>query len=146
MDDERELLPIPPSIVGCSLKGCTEYLYVTMQDGVAAVEAEWILLMIQPLAGECVTGPFLMSNIDIMHCIKHTVTMRITLSLPDGLAKQFLAVIPNRERSATVARLLEQELKLCQQALETACLAANADKALEAECAEWQAFHDDESF
>ncbi|MBY0354555.1 MAG: hypothetical protein K2Q12_02370 [Rickettsiales bacterium] len=70
--------------------------------------------------------------------------MRITLSLPDPLARQFLAVIPNRERSATVARLLEQELKLRQSALEAACLAANADTVLQAETQEWQAFDDQE--
>jgi hypothetical protein len=36
--------------------------------------------------------------------------MRITIFLPDQLASRFLALVPNRERSATIARLLEQEL------------------------------------
>jgi metal-responsive CopG/Arc/MetJ family transcriptional regulator len=68
--------------------------------------------------------------------------MRVTLTLPDHLAKRFLVTIPSRERSATVARLLEQDLARREQALEAACLAANADTALAAEIEEWQAFDD----
>jgi len=56
--------------------------------------------------------------------------MRITISLPDQLASRFLALVPNRERSATIARLLEQELAQRESALEQACLAANADPVL----------------
>jgi len=36
--------------------------------------------------------------------------MRITLSLPDRLARRFLAAVPVRQRSALVARLIETEL------------------------------------
>ena len=36
--------------------------------------------------------------------------MRITISLPDHLASRFFALVSSRERSATIARLLEQEL------------------------------------
>ena len=68
--------------------------------------------------------------------------MRITISLPDQLASRFLALVPSRERSATIARLLEHELTQREGALEQACLAANADTALTAETAEWQAFDD----
>jgi len=60
--------------------------------------------------------------------------------LPDQLASRFLALVPSRERSATIARLLEHELTQRECALEQACLAANADTALTAEIAEWQAF------
>ena len=69
--------------------------------------------------------------------------MRITISLPDHLASRFFALISSRERSATIARLLEQELAQREHALEEACLAANADAALGAEINEWQAFEDD---
>ena len=69
--------------------------------------------------------------------------MRITISLPDQLASRFFALVSSRERSATIARLLEQELAQRQHALEQACLAANADTALGAELDEWQAFEDD---
>jgi len=68
--------------------------------------------------------------------------MRLTLSLPDSLARRFLAAVPNRQRSAVVARLIEEELARHQRRLEDACLAANADTALEAEIGEWQAFDD----
>ncbi len=68
--------------------------------------------------------------------------MRITLSIPDAVARRFLAVVPRRHRSATVARLLEQELSRHEDRLESACLAANADPALAAEVEEWQAFDD----
>ena len=69
--------------------------------------------------------------------------MRITISLPDHLASRFLALVPSRERSATIARLLEHELAQRESALKQACLAANADTALTAEIAEWQAFEDE---
>ena len=68
--------------------------------------------------------------------------MRVTLSLPDPLAKRFLALVPNRERSSTVARLLEKELARREQELEQACRAANADTVLAEEVAEWQSFDD----
>ena len=62
--------------------------------------------------------------------------------MPDPLAQRFLATVPSRERSATVARLLEQELARREQALEAVCLAANADAALVTEIEEWQGFDD----
>jgi len=68
--------------------------------------------------------------------------VRITVSLPDPLAERFLALVPNRERSSTVARLLERELASRERELEAACRAANADSVLAEEVAEWQAFDD----
>ena len=69
------------------------------------------------------------------------MAMRITISLPDQLASRFLAIVPNRKRSATIARLLEQELAQRESALEQACLAANAP-ALANEIEAWQGFDD----
>jgi metal-responsive CopG/Arc/MetJ family transcriptional regulator len=69
--------------------------------------------------------------------------MRMTFSLPESLAQRFLASIPPRKRSATVAKLLEKELDEQEHELEAACHAANADEALNEEIAEWQAFEDD---
>lgn len=66
--------------------------------------------------------------------------MRITLTIPDQLAKRFLVTVPSRERSAIIAHLLEQELTQREQALEAVCLAANIDTALAVEIEEWQAF------
>ena len=68
--------------------------------------------------------------------------MRMTFSLPDTLAQRLLASIPPRKRSATVAKLLEQELAAQEHALEVACWAANEDEALQREIDEWQAFDD----
>ena len=68
--------------------------------------------------------------------------MRITLSLPDRLAARFLAAVPSRRRSSTVARLLERELTTHESQLERAGHAANADRALAAEIDEWQSFDD----
>ena len=68
--------------------------------------------------------------------------MRITVSLPDPLAERFLALVPNRERSSTVARLLERELASRERELEEACRSANADSVLAEEVAEWQAIDD----
>jgi metal-responsive CopG/Arc/MetJ family transcriptional regulator len=68
--------------------------------------------------------------------------MRVTLSLPDPLAERFLALVPNRERSSTVARLLETELARRESELERACQVANADSVLSEEVAGWQSFDD----
>lgn len=69
--------------------------------------------------------------------------MRMTFSLPDDLAQKFLATVPNRERSMTVAKLLEQELSQRENKLAAACHAANEDESLNAEIAEWQAFDEE---
>ena len=68
--------------------------------------------------------------------------MRVTLSLPDELARRFLAAVPDRKRSALVARLLEEELQRYEEDLARACRAANRDELLAAETEEWQAFDD----
>lgn len=68
--------------------------------------------------------------------------MRITLSLPDALARKFQSAVPSRQRSRLVATLLEQELARKKSVLEAACRAANQDKALEREIEEWQAIED----
>jgi hypothetical protein len=68
--------------------------------------------------------------------------MRVTLSLPDPLAERFLALVPNRKRSSTVARLLEKELARREHELEQACRAANADPVLAEDVAKWQSFDD----
>jgi hypothetical protein len=68
--------------------------------------------------------------------------MRMTISLPDGIARRFFAAVPNRRRSATVVRLIEKDLESREAALEKACCAANADKKLAAEVEEWQSFDD----
>ena len=68
--------------------------------------------------------------------------MRVTVSLPDALARRFQAAVPPRRRSSTVARLLELELVKREGELAKACEAANADSRLAEEIDEWQAFDD----
>jgi hypothetical protein len=66
----------------------------------------------------------------------------MTISLPDQLASRFLTLVPNWERSATIARLLEQELAQRESALEQVCLAANANPMPANEIEAWQGFDD----
>jgi metal-responsive CopG/Arc/MetJ family transcriptional regulator len=68
--------------------------------------------------------------------------MRITLSIPDPVAKRFQSAIPPRHRSRLVTRLIEDELQKGEDILAKACHAANQDIALEAEIDEWQSFED----
>ena len=69
--------------------------------------------------------------------------MRITLSIPDTVARKFQTTVPPRQRSRLVTRLLQEELAQRDDALAAACRAANADKALAHEIDEWQSFEDD---
>ena len=68
--------------------------------------------------------------------------MRVTVSLPDSLARRFQAAVPPRRRSSTVARLLEAELAKREGELAEACVAVNADSRIAEEIDEWQAFDD----
>lgn len=69
--------------------------------------------------------------------------MRMTLSIPDPVAKRFQATVPPRQRSRLVTRLIENELRKESDVLAKACLKANADDALEQEIDEWQSFDDE---
>ncbi len=68
--------------------------------------------------------------------------MRITLSIPDVVARRFQAAVPARQRSRLVTRLLQHELSERDNSLASACRAANRDKALVREVDEWQSFDD----
>jgi metal-responsive CopG/Arc/MetJ family transcriptional regulator len=68
--------------------------------------------------------------------------MRVTLSIPDALARKFQSAVPQRQRSRLVTSLLEGELRRREGDLAQACVAANGDKALEKEIDDWQAFED----
>ncbi len=68
--------------------------------------------------------------------------MRITLSIPDSVARRFQAAVPPGQRSRLVTRLLERELSERDDALATACRAANRDQDLQREVEEWRAFDD----
>ncbi len=68
--------------------------------------------------------------------------MRMTLSIPDDVARRFQAAVPARRRSRLVTLLLERELSERDKSLAAACRAANRDRALAREIDEWQAFDD----
>lgn len=68
--------------------------------------------------------------------------MRITLSIPDSVARRFRATVPARQRSRMVTQLLEDALSKEENQLAEACLRANQDSALETEIEEWQSFDD----
>ena len=68
--------------------------------------------------------------------------MRMTLSIPDAVARRFRTAVPARQRSRVVTRLLERELGERDDTLAAACRAANSDRALQREIEEWQSFDD----
>jgi len=68
--------------------------------------------------------------------------MRITLSIPDAVARRFQVAVPARQRSRLVTKLLEEVLAQHEDSLAAACRAANRDKALEREIDGWQSFED----
>jgi len=69
--------------------------------------------------------------------------MRITLSIPDPVARRFQTAVPARQRSRLVTKLIEAELEKEESALAKACQSANRDHALAGEIEDWQAFEDD---
>lgn len=68
--------------------------------------------------------------------------MRITLSIPDPVARRFQTAVPARQRSRLVTKLIEAELEKEESALAKACQTANRDPALADEEEDWQAFED----
>lgn len=68
--------------------------------------------------------------------------MKVTLSIPDKVARRFRAAVPARQRSSVVTHLIERELSKRGCDLASACIAANKDKALESDIADWQVFDD----
>lgn len=70
--------------------------------------------------------------------------MKITLELPDHLARKFKATIPNGRRSKLVAELLAKRLDLAEDSLERAAKKANAFKQVNAEMKDWEALNEAE--
>jgi hypothetical protein len=68
--------------------------------------------------------------------------MRMTLSVPDDVARRFQVAVPPRQRSRLVTRLLVETLSKRDHSLAAACRAANRDKALGREIESWQSFED----
>lgn len=62
---------------------------------------------------------------------------KILISVPDQLALRMKAVIPSRQRSKTITRLIEQEIKKREKALYECALAVEKDAALQEEMKDW---------
>ncbi len=87
--------------------------------------------------------PSPMERIEVISHTVYSCSMRVTLSIPDPIARRFRAAVPPRQRSRLVTGLIEQELARRDDALAAACQAANSDPALEKEIDQWQAFDDE---
>ena len=68
--------------------------------------------------------------------------MKITLELPEPLARKFKATVPNGQRSKLVAKLLAERLKLAETSLERAAKKANTFKQLNADMKDWEALNE----
>ena len=68
--------------------------------------------------------------------------MKITLELPDALARKFKATVPNGRRSKLLAELLSERLKSQESALERAAKKANSFKQVTADMKNWEALNE----
>jgi hypothetical protein len=62
---------------------------------------------------------------------------KVLISLPDALALRMKATIPARQRSTTIAQLIEAEVLKREQELYECALAVENDSALNKEMSEW---------
>lgn len=67
-------------------------------------------------------------------------SMRMTFTIPDPVARGLKNFVPGGERSALLARLLEEELRRRKELLVKACHDANADQEVKKTIGEWQGF------
>jgi len=64
---------------------------------------------------------------------------KVLVSIPDSLIDRMKAVIPSRQRSKILSKLLEDEVKRREADLYRCALDVENDKALAAEMKEWDA-------
>jgi hypothetical protein len=68
---------------------------------------------------------------------------KVLVSIPDSLIDRMKAVIPSRQRSKILSKLLEEEVKRREADLYRCALDVENDKALAAEMKEWDATIED---
>ena len=68
---------------------------------------------------------------------------KVLVSIPDSLIDRMKAVIPSRQRSKILSKLLEDEVKRREADLYRCALDVENDKALAAEMKEWDATIED---
>ena len=74
------------------------------------------------------------------------IGMKITLEIPDELARKFKATVPNGRRSKLIAELLERRLRAGDSPLESAARKANTFRVLNREMKDWEALSSETSF
>jgi metal-responsive CopG/Arc/MetJ family transcriptional regulator len=62
---------------------------------------------------------------------------KILISLPDQLVMRMRATIPARQRSKTIAHLIENEIQKREQLLYECAMAVEKDEALNEEMSDW---------
>ncbi len=63
----------------------------------------------------------------------------VIVSLPEDLVTRMRALIPNRQRSQVIARLLEEELKRRERELHECARQVERDEALNRDMEDWEA-------
>lgn len=64
--------------------------------------------------------------------------MKMTFTLPDGLARQFQSAYPQEKQSQVVAGLLAKKLRTEDKQLARACRGANSLKEVAKEMVDWE--------
>ena len=67
----------------------------------------------------------------------HFSTMKMTFTLPDGLARQFQSAYPQEKQSQVVAGLLAKKLRAQDNQLAKACRGANSLKQVAKDVGDW---------
>lgn len=62
---------------------------------------------------------------------------KILVSLPDQLANRMKAILPNKQRSKIIARILEQEIARREKDLYQCAIEVEADRDLNDEMKDW---------
>jgi len=63
---------------------------------------------------------------------------KVLISMPDSILSRLRAVVPDRQRSKFITRVVEEELKKHEEALYQCALKVEQDEALNAEMKEWE--------
>ena len=63
--------------------------------------------------------------------------LKVLISIPDQLAARMRATIPERQRSKTIAHLIEEEVKKRERDLYLCAMEVEKDEALNKEIKEW---------
>ena len=79
-------------------------------------------------------------QLDIRYIILYIeviIMEKVLISMPDQLATRMRAAIPTRQRSKTIARLIEKEIKKRERALYECAAAVEKDSGLHHEMKDW---------